>query len=258
MAVKGSKIVVSIRAGFERHSWVNPRLTAWLLSLLYEPVHPINFDLIFNIHGLAASTNLAAKGFMERPDFADAEWLCVVDNDTAPPDLLMRMMDDVPDYVDIITPVCFQGTEDIAFPQQGYYRNKNDDKPAFMLDADPPFSPRTDCFFHPIDTNEAGLIEVDRIGGGVWFIRRRVFEKMEQPYFRVVYDPFTYETVVTDDIYFQDRAQRLGFRMFCDTRYVASHFHTMDMARIAALPPTWGKEGYVKPKPSPADCVYIK
>lgn len=216
-------IVISVRSGFERTGWIHPHLSSWMISLIYEPVHRLNCDLVFGVTGLAASANAAAKGFLERPEFKEVEWLCIVDNDTVPPPNMLRMLDEVPNYVDIISPTCHMTWAGHVFPQQGFYRDDNMN-PVFVSDGP--------CAFYPLIPNEPGLYEVDRVGGGCWFIRRRVFKNMEKPYFKVRLDPETYGVDMTDDVYFQDRAKKLGFRLFCDTSFVAAHYHSMNLATL--------------------------
>jgi hypothetical protein len=195
-----------------------------MVAQVFESIHRINVDLVFGANGLAASANAAAKGFLERPEFKEVEWLCIIDNDTVPPRDVLRMLDDVPEYVDIISPLCHMQRDNYVFPQAGYYMNEHMEPVRVSLGS---------CTFYPIVVmNPPGLQEVDRVGGGCWFIRRRVFDKMEKPYFRLEHDPNTFEIIMTDDLYFQDQAQGLGFRQFCDTRFVAHHHHTFDMTTI--------------------------
>lgn len=227
-----TSVLVSIRAGNERMGWVHPFLCAWLLSLLYEKTHRIHFNIVTGIRGLAGSANVTANGFMDRPEFSNIEWLCIVDNDTVPPENLIRILDDVPNYVDIISPLCHMTFDSHPFPQQGFYRDTEGN-------PTPPITnelPSRDCSFHPLEDWSPGLHEIDRVGGGCWFIRRRVFEGITKPYFKVLYNPQTYEIDITDDVYFQDAAKKLGFRLFCDTRFMASHYHTLNMAKLCPEP----------------------
>jgi GT2 family glycosyltransferase len=213
------KVVVAVRSGVERNGWTHPHLTAWLLSLAYERNYFIHFDLIYGVPGLAASANTAAKGFMQRPEFAGAEWLCLVDNDTVPPPNMMRMLDNIPSYVDIVSPLCSMTYNDIIFPQQGTYVDSEGNR-GFLEQSN---------IFQPLEDLSPDLHEVDRVGGGCWFTRRRVFEAMTMPYYRDVFDPDTTEIIVTDDCYFQDQARRQGFRVFVDTRFKAAHYHTVNL-----------------------------
>jgi hypothetical protein len=225
-----ANIVVAIRSGHERNGWIHPLLNKWLILTMFEQVHNIYFDFIIGVPGLAGSANSASKSFMEFPNFADAEWLCIIDNDTVPPVNMLRMLDDIPDYVDIVGPLCPMQYGHLVFPQQGSYIIETTGEQLYRVVDNKIVAGASisSSRFVPLRDFSHGLHEVDRVGGGCWFIRRRVFDAMEKPYFKVMIDPVTQQTNVSDDCYFQDIARKLGFRLFCDTRYIASHFHTLD------------------------------
>ena len=223
-----SKILLAVRSGLERQGWIHPLLNRWLVLQMFERGHQISVDFIIGVSGLAGSANGSSKAFMENPMYADYEWLCIIDNDTVPPPDMMRMMDNVPEEVDIISPLCMMTYRTRIFPQQGFYINAATGQPLYENGDDV----TTKSIFKPLSDLSPGLHLVDRVGGGYWFIRRRVFEHMQKPYFKVFLDPVTYETTVTDDCYFQDAARTMGCCLVCDTRYVASHFHTVDLTQF--------------------------
>ena len=76
------------------------------------------------------------------------------------------------------------------------------------------------------------LYEVDYCAGACWFIRRHVFNAMQRPYFKIEYSDEMQKPLISDDRYFQRNAKALGFRMWTDTRYVASHYHTRDLSLV--------------------------
>jgi hypothetical protein len=186
-------------------------LGLWLISLMNEQTYKVVAEQVHGVRGESGAANIAAFNFMDNHD--DAEWFCLVDNDVGPPIDMLRILDELPDHVAIVSPVCHQLVVDKVVPQQGYYKTSDGG---------------TD--FVPLDTAQKGLVRVDRVGGGVWFTRRRVFASMARPYFKIVHDPDTYVLVGSDDLYFQRLAQLNGFGLYCDTRYVASHYHTVDLS----------------------------
>lgn len=180
------------------------------MALHKEAVHEVRIEQIHGAGGYAASANACAYRFMEHK----AEWCCIVDNDTAPQFDILRMLDDVPEEVDILAPVVYMHQDNRRTPMAGYYENDGNT-------------------FRPIDlTRPADLYEVDRCGGGCWFIRYRAFIGMKRPYFRTMYDDISQTMTVSDDCYFQANAKTLGRRIFCDTRYRAGHYHTMDISGV--------------------------
>lgn len=204
-------VLVTVRAEFERHGWWHPLLGAWLLSLSQEETYAMAIELVNGYAGYAASANACASAFEKK--FPEADWLCIVDNDNVPPPDVLRMLDDAPEYADIISPLTQMVVEDKVYRQSGFYEGTGAERK-----------------FFPLPLEATGLCEVDRVGGGCWFIRRRVFDKMEKPYFRILFNPDTYQMVVSDDIFFQTEAKKRGFRIFCDTRFECSHYHTRDLS----------------------------
>jgi GT2 family glycosyltransferase len=204
-------VLVTVRAEFERHGWWHPLLGAWLLSLIDEPTYAMAIELVNGYAGYAASANACATAFLEK--FPDADWLCIVDNDTVPPHDILRILDTAPDEADIISPLCHMVVEEKVYRQAGHYEVEAGERR-----------------FLPLTSEATGICEVDRVGGGCWFIRRQVFGKMEKPYFRILFNPDTYQLIVSDDIFFQTEAKNRGLRIFCDTRYECSHYHTRDLS----------------------------
>jgi len=65
------------------------------------------------------------------------------------------------------------------------------------------------------------LVEVDAVGAGCLLIHRRVFEKLERPYFRWTLG--WVEPGVSEDLYFCERARDAGFRILVDTGVRCGH-----------------------------------
>ena len=198
------KVFIAVRSEIERHGWHHPMLTEWLLSLRWEVDFQTDIRLIHGLTGYAAPSNRAAMDFMT----TDCEWFCLVDNDVIPPLNMLHILDTVPTDAAIIGPVCHGGREDTIFPQAGVLIGEN---------------------FTPV-TGMPDLYEVMQVGGGCWFVHRDVFKKMEIPYFKLTFDPLTFAMTESDDIYFQRRARELGFRLFCDSHFICSHFHSLDLS----------------------------
>ena len=70
-----------------------------------------------------------------------------------------------------------------------------------------------------------GLQEVDLVGAGCLLIKREVFEAMEEPYFWYYSDHFKGDT--TEDTYFCEKAQKLGFPVLLDFDVQCRHLTTV-------------------------------
>lgn len=63
------------------------------------------------------------------------------------------------------------------------------------------------------DHPAGGLIPVHSAGSGGMLIRRRVFDALEDPWFRAYQDD---ATKLSEDLYFCDQAREAGFDIYCD------------------------------------------
>lgn len=210
-------VLIAVRCDFERNYWLHPHLVQCLLSITVRQQVPKGIEpfvtLIFGKGGAAPAANAAADEFLEHKQ---AEWLGIWDADATPPVDIVQILSDIPDDVSIITPVTFMQLPEGVLPQQGNWEGEGANRR-----------------FRPInpEVQPSGRYLVDRAGGCCWFIRRRVFEVMERPFFANEYDP-NGKVSTSDDIYFQQRALALGFKTVVDTRFRVSHLHTLDMAFV--------------------------
>lgn len=213
-ADKVADIVVAVRCHGERQGWIHPSLYLWSLRLNQEPKYRIAIHTIFDLPNAAASANTAVKVFFE--EYPDVPWLCIVDNDVAPPANMLRILDGFTGL--IIGGISHQFQNDRLTVQQGWG-----------------YGSPLDGTFNPVDpTRFDGPIPVDRLGGGCWFIHRSVFAEMKKPYFVEIFDPEDHMLMVSDDIYFQNKARDLGIKLYCDPRFITAHFHTRNLGECSA------------------------
>jgi hypothetical protein len=207
-------VVVVVRCHMERHGWWNPMLGMWLVQLHGAEQnygHKIAVRVVCGAPNAAASANLAVDAFLN--DHPGYEWLCIVDNDVCPPMDLMNILEDMPDETDGIGPISHMYQHGKTLVQQGWGGFQK----GFQGIANPEVPQR---------------LEVDQLGGGAWFVRRRAFEKLKKPYFVELFEPETHMLMVSDDVYFQYMAREAGCRFLCDTRFVVQHFHSVDLSSL--------------------------
>jgi hypothetical protein len=208
-------VVVAVRCHMERQGWWNPMLGMWLIRLHggeYNYGHRVAVRIVCDAPNAAASANMAVDSFLnDHPGF---DWVCIVDNDICPPNDLFQILEGLPDEIDGIGPISHMHQNGKTLVQQGWGGFHK----GFEGIANPEVPQR---------------LEVDRLGGGAWFVHRRVFGQLKRPYFVELFDADTHMLVVSDDVYFQYTAREAGCRFMCDTRFVVKHFHSIDIATIA-------------------------
>jgi len=68
------------------------------------------------------------------------------------------------------------------------------------------------------------LVEIDATGTGALLINMEIFDRIEEPWFKVVTDP---GARTGEDIYFCTKARKAGFRIFVDTSIEVDHLATI-------------------------------
>lgn len=77
-------------------------------------------------------------------------------------------------------------------------------------------------------------LKVDSVGSAAIMIQRRVFEKVDYPWFRFLYRP-SGEILLTEDHYFCWKAQEYGFEVWADPKLFCSHYKMVDLLQLTGL-----------------------
>lgn len=202
------KIALAITCLAERDGWIHPDLACFLLVWTQRHTGPIHFVRNYRPHHNAR--NQAVKLFMQ----GGQDWLFMVDNDTVPPDGVFELLRHL------------EGKDVVAVPYPFYTIRGG------KLTV-------TDCLFLPGSVDDidmptgkvagAGFTEVGAAGAGCLLVRRRVFETLEYPWFRLAGD----ETDPAEDIDFCIRARKAGFKIWTTADYGrAEHFKTIPLSHL--------------------------
>lgn len=132
---------------------------------------------------------------------ARADWLWILGDDHVfLPEILMKLLDR---DVDIVVPLCYQRKPPFM---PVIYRGVTENNESITI--------------HPKTLPKEGLIEVGAAGTAGMLIRRRVFEKMADPWFE--FGRIRTEDL-SEDIYFCRKALLAGAKIYCDVEQVLGH-----------------------------------
>ena len=67
----------------------------------------------------------------------------------------------------------------------------------------------------PFSLADKGVIEATRMPAGCLLIKRDIFDRMQEPFFRCGYDEKSGE-ILGEDFWFSDRVRALGYSLWCD------------------------------------------
>lgn len=168
-----------------------------------------NYDVIvtFTIGGgIAHNRNSLVESFLK----TDYEWFLFIDSDIMPP---LNVLEMIKNGKDVCSGICpqFRKGKLISLVFEKYQDN-----------------------YRFIQKDIKGdVIEIDGIGTGCLLIHRKVFERMEKPYFEFLFDEKGM-TKLSEDLNFCKKAQEAGFKIWADKRMGLHHFKTIDLNLVSS------------------------
>lgn len=174
------------------------RFSSFWISLFSLRVPWGSAIVIFEGPSVAKNCNEMVRAMYE---LSRAEWLWILGDDHAfEPTILMDLL---ARNVDIVTPLCYQRKPPF---NPVIYRG---------ITEDGQFNP-----IAPIDLPSSGLIDVAAAGSAGMLVRRRVFDKILDPWFE--FGQIQKEHL-SEDLYFCRKAVMAGSQIFCDVDQVLGH-----------------------------------
>lgn len=203
MAGNKPKVIIGLPTMGSVHTHLMLLIIVWIAEALQGGKYNLSVYPTVAVQPVDNARNEIVRTFLEE---TDGTHLLFIDSDTIPPrNVIQSLLDmDVP-IATAITPII---EHDEATGE--FYRKWN------VVD-------QNDKHVQP----NTGIIEAKGAGSSCIMIRRDVFEKMEKPYYRFLYqDDNGKPTIVSEDIYFTIRALSLGFKTYADTSLICKHAKT--------------------------------
>lgn len=153
----------------------------------------------------ANGQNQAARNFLK----TECEWFWLVNDDQMyGVDLLARLL---LHNKDVVTPLCLEKTP-----------------PHFPLIYDAPGKDGLHAR-RVLRRGERGLQRIYSCGGGGMLVHRRVFEKLEDPWWdqRMIRNPDGHMQLMSEDLPFCEKVNDSGFEVWCDFDMAAVHLGTV-------------------------------
>lgn len=207
------KIFIAIPCG---DGFIHGELAMRLIEYTHNSNYSVKIKLYPNLSPLDNARNVAVKEFLE--DYFD--YLLFIDDDIIPPpgclDELLKANKEV------ISPLCMTmkaGDDGIPFPMPV----------AMRYDENKQYRPYYG----------KGVEEVDAMTGGMFLVKREVYEKMERPF------AFTYHknglVIYSEDFYFSQQCQKLGYKLYTNFSLLCKHIRQIDVRAINDLMIKYGK-----------------
>lgn len=204
-----SKLHVCVLTDVERHGWVNPQLTCFLLHL-----GPHSWDFPQSYIPVQRARNISVENFLR----TDSEWFLTFDNDVmATPELAGFIEQAIEDGKLIAVPR-FHSTD---------FHDPRKSGRAFLAWnplSNPIRGPRGDA---------RGWQQLQGFAFMCVMIHRSVFEKLKKPYFDYLLDAEGTRLQCPEDFYFCERAAEAGFTLWGNVNYAVAHAKTVSLEAIA-------------------------
>ena len=148
----------------------------------------------------------------------ECDYLLMIDDDIVPPEDILEMAEH---GKDVVAALCYayspaMGIFPVAyeFAENGSYRNKYN---VIGVGA---------------EAENKGLLKVGLAGSGCIMIHRRVFSKIEEPYFKFSFNDAITDVVESEDFGFCTRVIEAGMDVYVDTDRACGHFKHVDLHEI--------------------------
>jgi GT2 family glycosyltransferase len=189
---------------------INHALAIRLIEWSHDPEITVSIRFYSGLAPLDNARNVAVKAFLE--DYYTH--MLQIDDDIVPPQGCLREL--LVADKEIIAPLCFTTRQDdtgqmYPYPVAHRYNKKGEYEP-----------------YHG-----SGIEETDVVTGGMFLVKREVYEKLERPFY------FTYHkngTVIhSEDFIFSQQAQELGYKLYTHYGLHCGHLKQVDIKAINDL-----------------------
>ncbi len=214
------KIVFGVLSTYERNGWHHPSITQFFADLPFQTGYAFRVVPIQNFSPAASGRNVFCKNFKD----ADADWICMIDNDMQIPPNLLDAVKDAPADAGVVVPVFYL-----------WDQTKSNLVLCWGVDK----QPEQTSAGSPVKSFPAGYNELAKCGTGVIFIRPSVLRKVPYPYFKYLYNE-DQGMDGTEDIQFCHAARKNGVKIYGNSDVKVGHLHSVELSSLWE----WGAKTY--------------
>ncbi len=213
MSERIGKIYIGIPSRELHSSNINGKLFELLLQLQTDSRYQITTKILA-AQPVERVRNLLVDLFLD----SDCDYLLMVDDDIVPPNNILEMAE----YgKDVAAGLCyainsFSGIFPVAYrkTENGIFRGGYD-----LIGAGN-------------DAENKGLLKVELVGSGCIMIHRRVFDKIDKPYFKFSFNEDLTKIEESEDFDFCNRVLAAGMEIYVDTDRVCGHLKAVDLREV--------------------------
>ena len=201
-----------LHIGILTRGWMRAELHQAVLTMSHDPRYRVTETTNWDRPTPSNRVQIAQR-FLE----TEADYMYQVDADTWPYRNVLELMETDKDV--------------IAFPYPILRQNQTDEPPIVISLT--PLNDEQRSF-----TMGGEMEQVARGGGGAFMVHRRVFERLQKPWFQYDYDE---DGIVTRgaDVRFFDIAREAGYEVWAALGYMHGHHKDVDLVELASAVERW-------------------
>lgn len=187
------------------HTFLMMDIITWMGRAFEDQSFGISIYPTMAVQPVDNARNEIVEEFMK----SDCTHLLFIDADTIPPpDAIQKLLAADKEIISGITPIVEYDEKRKGNDSNGFYKKWNcvDMKQKYV-------------------TPNSGTVPIKSCGSSCILIKREVFEKIEKPYYRFLYqDDNGKEILVSEDVHFIVKAAGKGIQAYADTSVICGHF----------------------------------
>jgi hypothetical protein len=206
MSMSESKFVFVVLSQYEREGWIHPSIFQYFCDAPMVTSKAYRVIPVHNFKPAASGRNVVAKHLKD----CEADWIVMLDNDMHINGDLLDTVKGAPKDASIVVP-------------RFYMWNQHDLKLTLCWGMEDAPSGRRGF--------EKGFYPLTKCGTGAIFIRPKVFQELEYPYFKYIYNADG-GMEGTEDVQFCLAAIAKGFKIYGNWDVYVGHYHSVDLGSM--------------------------
>lgn len=207
------KIYIGIPSRQLHSSNINGKLVQLLLGWQTDSRYQVTTKIVA-AQPVERARNVIVQQFLE----SDCNYLLMIDDDITPPDTILEMAEH---DKDVVAGLCYACNSHSGIFPVAYQKTENG-----------VFRGGFDLIGIGADAENQGLLKVELVGSGCIMIHRRVFARIDQPYFKFLYNDDLTQIVESEDFDFCNRVIAAGMGVYVDTDRVCGHLKAVDLREV--------------------------
>lgn len=207
------KIYIGIPSRELHSTHINGKLVQLLMDWQTDSRYQVTVKIL-----AAQPVERARNNLVQQFLASDCDYLLMIDDDITPPENILQL---AVHGKDVVAGLCYACNSSLGIFPVAYQKAENG-----------VFRGGYKLIGTDIDAENQGLLQVELVGSGCIMIHRRVFARMDQPYFKFTFNEDLTQIEESEDFDFCNRVIAAGMQVYVDTDRVCGHLKAVDLREV--------------------------